>query len=165
MCRTRGWDEHGCGDGPAVGLPAAHHAVPRGARQQNHPHTLWIWRGIRGAFRHLQLYRRLSGWVYITGLQRDVVYLSWTSYMGGGGGCGVSANENSCAHHVTWSPNKLWRSNSICNLWCTCTLKRNLNLCVPRKGIARPQSQFPHSCVRERILYSHVRPTYFLEAE
>ncbi len=31
----------------------------------------------------------------------------------GGGGCEVSANENSCAHHVTWSPNKLWRSNSI----------------------------------------------------
>jgi hypothetical protein len=35
----------------------------------------------------------------------------------GGGGCGVSANENSCAYHVTWSPNKLWRSNSIFNLW------------------------------------------------
>jgi hypothetical protein len=25
----------------------------------------------------------------------------------------VSANEYSCAHHVTWSPNKLWRSTSI----------------------------------------------------
>jgi hypothetical protein len=39
---------------------------------------------------------------------------------GRGGGvwsCGVSANENSCAHHATWSPNKLWRSNSIFNLW------------------------------------------------
>ncbi len=35
----------------------------------------------------------------------------------GGGVCRVSANENSCAHHVTWSPNKLWRSNSIFNLW------------------------------------------------
>jgi hypothetical protein len=33
------------------------------------------------------------------------------------GGCGVSANEYSCAHHVTWSPNKLWRSTSIFNLW------------------------------------------------
>ncbi len=33
------------------------------------------------------------------------------------GGCGVSANENSCAHHVTWSPNKLCRSTSIFNLW------------------------------------------------
>ncbi len=30
-----------------------------------------------------------------------------------GGDCGVSANENSGARHVTWSPNKLWRSNSI----------------------------------------------------
>ncbi len=36
---------------------------------------------------------------------------------GEGGSCGVSANEYSCAHHVTWSPNILWRSNSIFNLW------------------------------------------------
>jgi hypothetical protein len=36
---------------------------------------------------------------------------------GEGGSCGVSANEYSCAHHVTWSPNKLWRSTSIFNLW------------------------------------------------
>jgi hypothetical protein len=35
----------------------------------------------------------------------------------GGRGCGVSANENSFAHHVTCSPNKLWRSNSVFNLW------------------------------------------------
>jgi hypothetical protein len=35
--------------------------------------------------------------------------------VGGGGGCGVSANEYGCAHHVTWSPNKLWRSTSIFN--------------------------------------------------
>ena len=26
---------------------------------------------------------------------------------------------------------------------------------IPRKGIARPQSQFPHLCVCERIIYSH----------
>jgi hypothetical protein len=29
---------------------------------------------------------------------------------GEGGNCGVSANEYSFAHHVTWSPNKLWRA-------------------------------------------------------
>jgi hypothetical protein len=33
-----------------------------------------------------------------------------------GGSCGVSANEYSCARHVTWSPNELWRSTSIFNL-------------------------------------------------
>ncbi len=32
------------------------------------------------------------------------------------GDSGVSANEYSCAHHVTWSQNKLWISNSIFNL-------------------------------------------------
>jgi hypothetical protein len=57
------------------------------------------------------------------GSQRDVVYLGWPiapSYMSpnaGGGGCVVSANQNSCVHHVTWSSNKLQRSNSIFNLW------------------------------------------------
>jgi hypothetical protein len=34
---------------------------------------------------------------------------------GKGGSCGVSANEYSYAHHVTWSPNK--PSTSIFNLW------------------------------------------------
>jgi hypothetical protein len=34
-----------------------------------------------------------------------------------GGSFGVSANEYSCANHVTWSPNELWRSTSIFNLW------------------------------------------------
>jgi hypothetical protein len=32
---------------------------------------------------------------------------------GDGGGFGVSDNEYSCAHPVTWSPNKLWRSTSM----------------------------------------------------
>jgi hypothetical protein len=58
-------------------------------------------------------------------LQRDVVCLcrpmasTYTSPNAGGcgGGCGVSANEYSCAPHVTWSPNKLWRSTSIFNLY------------------------------------------------
>jgi hypothetical protein len=31
---------------------------------------------------------------------------------------------------------------------------------IPRKGIARPQSQFPHSCVGERFIYSHDRSAY-----
>ncbi len=34
------------------------------------------------------------------------------------GSCGVSANDYSCANHVPWSPNKLWRSTSIFNLCC-----------------------------------------------
>ncbi len=32
-------------------------------------------------------------------------------------GCEASANEYSCAHHMTWSPNKLWRSTFLFNLW------------------------------------------------
>jgi hypothetical protein len=30
----------------------------------------------------------------------------------------------------------------------------------PRKGITLPQSQFPHSCVCERLIYSHDRSAY-----
>ncbi len=31
---------------------------------------------------------------------------------------------------------------------------------IPRKGIVRPQSQIPHSCVCERFIYSHDRSAY-----
>ncbi len=52
----------------------------------------------------------------------------------------------------------LFRIFSIGSLRCADfvepTLQRNLNLCILRKGIARPQPLFPHSCVCERsILY------------
>jgi hypothetical protein len=37
--------------------------------------------------------------------------------------------------------------------------------CMYSQKFARPQSQFPHSCVCARFIYSHVRPTYFPAAE
>jgi hypothetical protein len=45
------------------------------------------------------------------------------------------------------------------------TLQQKSLLCIPRKGIARPHSQFPHSCVCDRFLYSQGRTTYFPAAE
>jgi hypothetical protein len=36
-------------------------------------------------------------------------------------------------------------------------LQRNFDLCITRKEIARPKSQFPHSCVCERSTYD---PTF-----
>ncbi len=35
---------------------------------------------------------------------------------------------------------------------------------IPRKGTARPQSQFPHSCVCERFIYSHDRSASYSAA-
>ncbi len=35
------------------------------------------------------------------------------------------------------------------------TLQQKSHLCIPRKGIVRPQSKFPHSCICERFIYSH----------
>jgi hypothetical protein len=63
------------------------------------------------------------------------------------GGCGVSANENSCAHRVTWSPNKFGRSNSIFNLWITvyteyCTIES-----VPSSEIGSPPPSPVSECV------------------
>ncbi len=49
---------------------------------------------------------RLSCWT---------IALSYTSP--NAGGWGASANEHSCAHHVTWDPNKLYKSTSIFNRW------------------------------------------------
>jgi len=40
------------------------------------------------------------------------------------------------------------------------TQYRKFETIIPRKGIARPQSQFPLSCVYERFLYSHNRSAY-----
>ncbi len=45
------------------------------------------------------------------------------------------------------------------------TLQRYLNLCIPRKGIGLPQSQFPHLCVCEWSIYSHILSTSFPAAE
>jgi hypothetical protein len=42
---------------------------------------------------------------------------------------------------------------------------KKFELCIPYKGISRLQSQFPHSCVCERSIYSYVWPTYFPAAE
>ncbi len=48
-------------------------------------------------------------------------------------------------------------------LGCYYTLQRQFSLYIPFLGIARPQSQFPHSCVCERFIYSQDRSTYFLQ--
>ncbi len=37
------------------------------------------------------------------------------------------------------------------------TQYRKFETNTPRKGIVQPQSQFPHSCVCERFIYSHDR--------
>ncbi len=47
--------------------------------------------------------------------------------------------------------------------WFACTAKnqyRKLETNIPRKGIAQPQPQFPHSCIRERFIYYHDRFAY-----
>jgi hypothetical protein len=55
----------------------------------------------------------------------------------GGGGGGVSANEYSCAHHVTWNPNKLWRSNSILNLCQRLFMYSTSNPCFTAVSVQR----------------------------
>ncbi len=52
---------------------------------------------------------------------------------------------------------------SIIDGYCTYTAKtkyRNFETNIPRKGISGSQSQFPHSCICERFLYSHDQSAY-----
>ncbi len=82
-------------------------------------------------------------------------------------------------HQTLWSyhwPSK-WSTSfpdpmiAVLTFSCQCPhqygLRTNLHtatkfqLCIPGKGIARPQSQFPHSCVCERFIYSQDWFTYF----
>ncbi len=44
--------------------------------------------------------------------------------------------------------------------FCPTALKRKSHSCIPRKGIARPLSKFPHWCVCERCMHSQDRSTY-----
>jgi hypothetical protein len=44
------------------------------------------------------------------------------------------------------------------------SLQRKSHFCIPFLGIARPQSQFPHSYVCERFIYFKERSTYLAAA-
>ncbi len=50
-----------------------------------------------------------------------------------------------------------WQSDALT------TLQGKSHLCIPFLGIARPQPQFPHSCVCEQFIQSQDRSTYFLQ--
>ncbi len=54
--------------------------------------------------------------------------------------------------------------NSIVLIWIS-ALQGKSHLCIPILGIVRPQSQFPHSCVCERFIYSQDQSTYIPAAE
>jgi hypothetical protein len=43
------------------------------------------------------------------------------------------------------------------------TLQRQFRLCIHFLGIARPQPQFPHSCIFEHFIYSQDQSTHFLQ--
>ncbi len=52
----------------------------------------------------------------------------------------------------------LYRKTACSNYTATA-----IRLYIPFLGIARPQPQFPHSCVFERFIYSQDHYTYFLQ--
>jgi hypothetical protein len=74
--------------------------------------------------------------------------------------------------YICYGPckNLQWRSNGSENIdacWSDgiLTLQGKSHLCIPFLGIARPWSQFPHSYVCERFIYSQDRSSYFPAAE
>ncbi len=55
--------------------------------------------------------------------------------------------------HLSVGGRKAGIGQLLSNTYCT-TLQRKSHLCSPRKGFALPQSQFPHSRVCERFIFS-----------
>ncbi len=54
----------------------------------------------------------------------------------------------------------LFLRQGLFGVYTTKTQYRNFEKSIPRKGIARPQSHFPHLCVCERFKYSHDGSAY-----
>jgi hypothetical protein len=59
----------------------------------------------------------------------------------------------------------LYFASSVACLAFVVTLQGKSHLCIPFLGIARPQTQFSHSCVCEWFIYSQDLSTYFPAAE
>jgi hypothetical protein len=114
-------------------------------------------------------------------------YFSWSKQ----GYCLLYKNKKlikkrqNCITLTCESPEEYWRASSLCSSWLmwlnrfsdNCkgfkkittiinsilhtALQRKSHLLIPFLGIARHQSQFPHSCVCERFIYSQDRSKYF----
>ncbi len=67
---------------------------------------------------------------------------------------GTMANQS----YTVKKDREIWRLSGKSHKWA---LQRKSYLCIPFLGIELPQSQFPHSCVSERFIYSQDRSTYF----
>ncbi len=65
-------------------------------------------------------------------------------------------DSNVC--HLPGTPALYHNKNYIYRIPDPGVLQRKSHLCIPRKGIALPQFQFPHSCVcSEQFIYSQDR--------
>ncbi len=65
---------------------------------------------------------------------------------------------------MTMCPRPMYPRTKVlgrCNPHCT----ENPDLCIPRNETALPRSQFLHSCICERFIYSRDRSAYLAEAK
>ncbi len=79
------------------------------------------------------------------------------------------ASSDGFSFSVCWANAEVISSYQRCGSWSgsgaflTPALQGKSHLCIPFLRIARPQSQFSHSCVCERFIYSQDRSKYFLQ--
>ncbi len=76
---------------------------------------------------------------------------------GEGGSCGVSDNEYSCTHHVTWSPNKLWRSTSILNLCLQIFFKESIASSNFNPNHTNRRSNYSWRCFQGQVSHKEIR--------
>jgi hypothetical protein len=159
-----------------------HRSVECCASNFNHPPNPFAEKlGLKNCWKNVQLshpfhpqieYTYVDTLVYLKGLQfqskpggykgmSSILVDQWApSYMspnaGGGECCRVSANEYSCGHHVTWSPNTVnfWRSNSIFNQW-----SRYFHLPSYTPGICTVPTSSRHQSIRPPLTCTPGRPS------
>jgi hypothetical protein len=73
-------------------------------------------------------------------------------------GNGTSTYTHKCIQYSYIAIFARYTAYSICH-----TLQRKSHLCIPSLGIARPQSQFPHSCVCEHLYIPRIGPGIWLQ--
>ncbi len=62
---------------------------------------------------------------------------------------------------LTWEWEEWWKCLHMKNMHCN---GNSVYICIPSLGIARPQPQFPHSCVFERFIYSQDQSTLHISS-
>jgi hypothetical protein len=134
----------------------------------------------KGKCREIISLNMLLSWPYLIEFQRGLVPgVPAAEQPQGQACCCISSWRDNSSCHATasqlppafswrWAQSHLWqlaliRRTATVKPMYSCPAKnqyQKFKTNIPRKGIARPHSQFPHSCVCELFIYYHGQSDY-----